>query len=615
MKRIFAIVLAFCLCLTAAAALGEAAASEDAATSRLPEGLVREPITSMWIEDDKLVQAEGTAAFREGDSSVMYISVREYYDACRYLGITRTPEIETDENGLYVIRDNGSAAVFLREDNAFYYVDVDLFRSDTYSLSGGDLISTLPYQLNDNGDTLVDAEGTPLVNLIWRQDSSASFMRTGATVGASLDVYEIPAYWTEDDLYLPLAAVNTLLSSTSNPLTMICVGNVFFSFYGVQPDSVCADENGLTMMNHYYALQTHERSEALTALNYNLLCLDLDLNYGLKEEHGINDGFDEYLATIGLQEQMLEADGRAFYNALSTLTRAYFADFHSGTKLAGPYAGAGYSYKPTSVPASTRYVIESDDRFADARYQAGLTERVELQSGGTTLQIKENYQEVGDTAYITFDSFEYQDYDYYSSDFQNEIADYIRHDNIALISYANSRISREDSPVRRVVIDLSCNGGGSVDTAVFLASWVLGSCRLSVTNPTTGANYTTVYQADVNLDGKITEEDCLDSNQVKLYCLTSQSSFSCGNLVPAMFKESGMVTMLGQTTGGGACIVQPRITADGTVFNYSGSWRLCTVKNGCYYSVDRGVDPDFVIRDTAHFYDREWLTEYIATLP
>ena len=42
--------------------------------------------------------------------------------------------------------------------------------------------------------------------------------------------------------------------------------------------------------------------------------------------------------------------------------------------------------------------------------------------------------------------------------------------------------------------------------------------------------------------------------------------------------------------------------------------RISFVKNGSYYDVDRGVEPDFVIHTYDHFYDRFALTEYIHTL-
>ena len=76
--------------------------------------------------------------------------------------------------------------------------------------------------------------------------------------------------------------------------------------------------------------------------------------------------------------------------------------------------------------------------------------------------------------------------------------------------------------------------------------------------------------------------------------------------------ESGRVLIIDAGHGGedgGA------VAADGTVYQYSSRYRLSTVKNGSYYSIDQGVEPDFVISDPAHFYDRAWLTGYICQLP
>ena len=468
------------------------------------------------------------------------------------------------------------------------------------------MASFFPYQTDDDGNTLTDEDGEPLVCLLRRADSSVSFSRSGTTVGASFDNFEIPVYWTDNDLYLPLAVMDNLFYAGST-FHAVCLNGILFINSDYYPNSTVTDENGLTMMDYYYYNETTDRTEALVQLNYNLLCLNLDLNYGLKTEHGIGDSFDSFLETVGLQEQMLKSDGKSFHNALAELTKAYFADFHSGVKLASPYSGRDYSYYPTSLPASTSATNENDRRFAQARINAGLTD----EEGN----IKDNYLEVGDTAYITFDSFKFSDISHYDADFLKDPTPYIADDNIALIYYANSRINREDSPIRKVVLDLSNNGGGVSDCAIFVVSWMVGKCNLSITNPTTGAHYTVVYEADANLDGHITDADHLDTDKLELYCLTSASSFSCGNLVPALLKQSGMVTLIGQTTGGGACCIRPCITADGTVLNFSSCRQLCTVKNGSYYSIDQGVTPDFVIRKLEHFYDREWLTQYIATLP
>ena len=55
-------------------------------------------------------------------------------------------------------------------------------------------------------------------------------------------------------------------------------------------------------------------------------------------------------------------------------------------------------------------------------------------------------------------------------------------------------------------------------------------------------------------------------------------------------------------------------TASGSYFHTSGYKRLCTVQNGLYYNIDRGVSPDFTLSRAESFYDRAALTDYINSL-
>jgi len=91
-------------------------------------------------------------------------------------------------------------------------------------------------------------------------------------------------------------------------------------------------------------------------------------------------------------------------------------------------------------------------------------------------------------------------------------------------------------------------------------------------------------------------------------------SFSCGNLVPSLFKNSGVVTTIVQTAGGGACVVDSTFTADGTIFSFSGRSAMCSVKNGRYVDVDDGVVPDYVIKDPSAYYNRTALSTYLDSL-
>ena len=221
------------------------------------------------------------------------------------------------------------------------------------------------------------------------------------------------------------------------------------------------------------------------------------------------------------------------------------------------------------------------------------------------------YEEVGNTAYVTFDGFDslYRGEAFYAGLEDGEIP---TDDTIGLIIYAHQQITRSGSPIENVVLDLSCNLGGAVDAAIFVLGWLLGDAPFSVKDMSTGAMSTSIYRADVNLDRKFDEADTISDKN--LYCLISPVSFSCGNLVPAALKASQKVTLLGQTSGGGSCIVQPLSTAWGTVFQISSSLRMSFLKNGSFYDIDQGVSPDFYISRLSNFYDRQALTDYINSL-
>ena len=185
-------------------------------------------------------------------------------------------------------------------------------------------------------------------------------------------------------------------------------------------------------------------------------------------------------------------------------------------------------------------------------------------------------------------------------------------DTIALIIHAHRQITRENSPIENVVLDMSGNTGGAAVAAIFVMSWFLGEAPFSLTSPATGALSTSFCRADVNLDREFNDLDTVaDKN---LYCLVSPVSFSCGNLVPWVFKASGAVTLLGDTSGGGSCVVQFMSSAWDSLFSISGTKRISFVKNGSFYDVDRGVDPDVFLTRKESFYNREQLTEFINGL-
>ncbi len=346
----------------------------------------------------------------------------------------------------------------------------------------------------------------------------------------------------------------------------------------------------------YYAGPTGNRSAALSAYGYSELCMELDYTYGLKEEHGVQS-FAHYLNQAGLTQKLFDPDAAAADGAIGELTEYWLDDGHSGFDANSYLVGYTGSTWDTGFSMS-----QSGDLYE------------------TVAQIRQNYPdavlpyyEVGDTAYITFDVFDIDPSirllsDYYALDEQGALPQ----DTIGLLITAHREITRENSPIENVVMDLSMNSGGTSPAAVFAICWFLGDAQVSAVDPLSGAESTVSYRADLNLDHRFDEYDSLSG--LNLFCLISPESFSCGNLVPWAFKEDGRVTLLGKTTGGGSCVVRQLSTAWGTAYQISGDIRISFVKNGAYYNVDKGVDPDCFIRSYNDFFDREALTAYIHEL-
>ena len=278
------------------------------------------------------------------------------------------------------------------------------------------------------------------------------------------------------------------------------------------------------------------------------------------------------------------------------LTLGYIEDMHSVVVGASPYAGEAKPKEGVNIiPGMSVIEYQSAAEKYETARQNAMGEDVQF------------YQKIGNTAYITFDSFDLipRSGDY-EIDMANEIVD-----TITLISAAHVAISN-DPEIENVVLDLSCNGGGAADAAIYTVAWMLGYCNLSTYDSVTESRSTISYLADVNFDGVFDKNDSISDKN--LFCLVSPVSFSCGNLVPAILKASNEVTIIGKPSSGGGCPVHHGVTADGTIFNISSSKQLTTVKNGTYYSIDSGVEPHYTLTHVESFYDRQVLTEYINGL-
>ncbi|ETP73969.1 Peptidase family S41 [Lachnospiraceae bacterium JC7] len=408
--------------------------------------------------------------------------------------------------------------------------------------------------------------------------------RYGKVISFDLASYDIDLIKAGDGRYIPLQTVSDLFLS-------------HYGFYALfNRECVIIAENHLdNELREIYYSAAGTVPEDLAQYSYNELCFALDNFYGLKEIHDIQS-FDEYFFEMGLKKKLLGTDSVKADEALAEVINFGFDDLHSN------FLSPSYS---TDLNAFNEVYLDNGpwrNRFEKSIAVFG-SEREKAFPEGVP-----SYEEVGNTAYITFDSFTFPDdnIDYLSEPREDELYDTIR-----LIQYSCDRILREDSPVENVVMDLSNNKGGYADAAAYVIAAYLGRGETNTKDMLTGATTTYQYLIDTNRDGKFDINDTLAEKGFNLYCLTSPVSFSCGNLVPNVFKTSPFVTNLGQTSGGGSCSIMSLSTARGNVFNISSNNRLSMFKNGSFYDIDRGADPDIYIAKISDFYDRKTLTDYL----
>ena len=287
---------------------------------------------------------------------------------------------------------------------------------------------------------------------LFQRNLSASYDRYGDEVVLYLDDYHIPMVMQDGKYYLPLQTMNdfTLLRRGAaflfNQKALFLANDELFFDYS---------ENQYTeIAKLYYEGPTGERSPALAEYSYNELCLALDTFYGLKDTHEI-DSFRDLFYQIGLEHVLAGTSAADADYALKSFIDTNLNDLHS------MFNEFSYLTGLENMPRRGGTAFLSYAAQADA-YKAA---RAAAYPDGWF-----SYEEVGNTAYVTFDNFTslYNGNAFYKA---KEEGNRLQ-DTIGDIIYAHAQITREDSPIENVVIDLSNNLGGNVDAAIFLMGWM-----------------------------------------------------------------------------------------------------------------------------------------------
>lgn len=146
----------------------------------------------------------------------------------------------------------------------------------------------------------------------------------------------------------------------------------------------------------------------------------------------------------------------------------------------------------------------------------------------------------------------------------------------------------KEKGLKNFLLDLSVNGGGSSSAALYMLSVITGQDYLPEYGVKTGNSLKETGQIDTDLNGAVNKKDAVRYD-FRFALLTTHFSFSCGNLLPVLAKDKGIV-ILGENSGGGTCMLSKPTLASGMPYAISG-FVMMTHENG--KDVDGGAEPHY----------------------
>ena len=346
----------------------------------------------------------------------------------------------------------------------------------------------------------------------------------------------------------------------------------------------------------------HEKN----GMPYDLRLLDkaslyqtLEYQYGLRDHRGITS-MSKYFSMLGYDEKLTAENDDERCHAYFELF-AGLEDDHSGVNGLAIWFGDSKEQLFRGQRSNERKMLKNS--LAAQRNNAlGTTPSMYGIDGSVY------YSKSGKTAYFYFDSFIF-DMNRYDPTKTDELW---KSDSYFYFVHAFEEIKKHGG-VENVIIDDSCNGGGTLGIAAKLLALIsknnVGSVHQydALSHSLSELN----CQVDSNHDGKYDADDVY-GDDFKISILTSPVSFSCGNLLPVFAQYKGDAKIIGQTSGGGECVVASTYLPSGRAIQYSSNTILCNYDGKkVVRGVELGATPDIEV-PYYQFYDLDTLESALA---
>ncbi len=414
----------------------------------------------------------------------------------------------------------------------------------------------------------------------------------GEIKGLDLDFssYKIDIIEYDGKTYFPVSTIGLLFGATYNT-AVYCEDEVYF-----------IHSSDIVMENCYFKnstpYNTLKRSKDLVELSYNDLCFAVDKLYGrparaeiasMLEEKSFDEALDEYNDDTRRAKELLLSENMVDY----VLGTAYLGKvFSDGGHTAINYPAISAIITPgTALNAELNRLINEEDfhdpnaikyamssitsgqraidmsKFRSEKYKA-----YDLVKSWDDKSVSKLYV-TGDTAVFAFDSFV----------------------NEAVYNLKWSLDYAKEKGIKRFVIDVSCNSGGNAAVVMYIVAMITNKNKDSnVTSyrkiQTLTGNITRMdNEVDLNLDGDINDLDKSVYYDFEYAFITSNISYSCGNLLPCIAKDAGF-PILGERSGGGACSLFIAYTPETFFYTLSSYNKFITKDNK---DVDNGAELDY----------------------
>ena len=393
-----------------------------------------------------------------------------------------------------------------------------------------------------------------------------------------LGKYNIDIVEANNKVYFPMATINDLFCSSYNAVRYVN-GSLYFV-------------NMMNEISHSYVdmssiYENVERSQEMTDYTYNELCFVADTFYGyplkakiakLVKEVGFDKALDEYGEDTRMAKQLLQSTSFAdFFIGLCNLNDAFDDGGH--TNLHYSITPLLQYYPDSDIVQEIKNRSQSGDVFAKNVVTAIQSSNNRVISMQALNDLRKNeyshyeliktwkgpadacYYRNGDTGVFVFDSF------------QNDAVD----------AFKWTLDHAEENGIKKIVIDLSCNSGGSTAVVMYMMGIMTNAKdhsnieALRYINTITGKYNSISYSVDLNLDGNIDELDKEVVYDFDYSIITSDFSFSSGNILPILAQDSG-IPVFGQTSGGGSCMLSIFKTPEENIYTFSGFNKFINAK-------------------------------------